>query len=81
MSMDYKKDISSFRWTELNPRKNRKKLVAKASRCERACKRAGEPSGTFCGEEEQRNERETTFDAKHKKVVASDMKLATTWSE
>ena len=33
---------------------------------------------TFCGEEEQRNEREATFDAKHKKVAASDIKLATT---
>ncbi len=31
------------------------------------------------GEEEQRSERETTFGAKYKKVVASDMQLATTW--
>lgn len=77
--MDYKKDIMRLRRTELNPRKTRKKLVARASRRKRACKRTGEPSGTFCGEEEQRNEREMTFDAEHKKVVASDMQLATTW--
>ena len=29
--------------------------------------------------EEQQNEREMTFDAKHKEVVASDMTLATSW--
>ncbi|HJB26368.1 MAG TPA: hypothetical protein H9662_07140 [Firmicutes bacterium] len=32
---------------------NRKKLVATASRREGACNRTGEPSVTFCGEEEQ----------------------------
>ena len=79
MSMDYKKDIMRLRRTGVNPRKTRKKLVARASRRKRACKRTGEPSGTVCGEEEQRNEREMTFDAEHKKVVASDMQLATTW--
>ena len=31
--------------------------------------------------QEQRNECEVTFDAEHKKVAASDMKLATTWYE
>jgi len=31
------------------------------------------------GKEEQRNEREMAFGAEHKKVVASDMQLATTW--
>ena len=31
----------------------RKKLVATVSRWEGACNRAGEPSVTFCGEEEQ----------------------------
>ena len=30
------------------------------------------------GEEEQRSEREMAFDARHKKAVASDIKLATT---
>ena len=30
-------------------RGSRKRLVATASRCERACKRTGEPSGAFCG--------------------------------
>ena len=43
------------------------RVLRKARRRVRACKRAGEPSGTFCGEAEQRNEREMTFDAKHKK--------------
>ena len=33
----------------------RKKLVATAHRFERACKRKGKRSGTFCGEESQRN--------------------------
>ena len=33
--------------------KNRKKLVATVSRREGACNRTGEPSVTFCGEEEQ----------------------------
>jgi len=32
-------------------------------------------------EEEQRNERETLFDAEHKKVAASDIELATTWEK
>ena len=30
-------------------RGGRERLVATASRCERACKRTGEPSGAFCG--------------------------------
>ena len=31
------------------------------------------------GKEEQQNEREMSFDAEHKKLVASDMTLATIW--
>ena len=56
----------------------RKRLAATASRCERACKRAGEPSGTFCGKEEQRRERAPTFGNEMKKAGASDTELAPT---
>jgi len=48
-------------------------------RYERVYKRAAEANEIVCGEESQRNEREMTLNAKHKKVVASDMQLATTW--
>ncbi len=34
---------------------SRKRLAATVSRYERACKRIGEPSVTFCGKEPQRN--------------------------
>ena len=61
-----------------NDGRNRKRLVATADRYERVYKRIGERSVTFCGEEAQRNEREMTF-CENKKVVASDMQLATTW--
>ena len=62
----------------MGPHGPRKRLAATASRCERACKRAGEPSGTFCGKEEQRRERAPAFGNEMKKAGASDTELAPT---
>ena len=39
----------------------RKRLAAAASRCEGVYNRAGKPSVTFCGKEEQRRERALIF--------------------
>jgi hypothetical protein len=41
--------------------------------------RHGAAAGMSFWKEEQRSEREALFDAQHKKVAASDTKLATTW--
>ena len=62
VSAGYKKD------TELR-RRTRKKLVATASRCEDVYNRAGKPSVTFCGKEEQRRECALIF---QRKIGASD---------
>lgn len=57
----YKKDAATLRPS--------KRLAVSQSRRECACKPAGDANATFCGKEEQRNERALTL----KKVGASDV--------
>ena len=61
---------TAFSPTKAKPAQQSAEVVNEAA--ERSC-------GFVFWEEERRNERETTFDAKHKKVVANDMQSATTW--
>ncbi len=66
MTSGYEKDGFAFLIDGFELSETRKRLLATASRREGVYNRTGEPSETFCGKEEQRNERETTFDAVQK---------------
>ena len=57
-------------------RRNRKKFVAIAKRCERACKRTAEQSVTFCGKGGAAACACSDF---QKEIGASDIKLAPMW--
>ena len=62
-------------------RGSRKRLVATASRCERACKRTGEPSGAFCGKGGARERADDVFFAAGIKRRRSKADFAPTrWS-
>ena len=54
--MEHEKDGFAFLMEGFELTENRKKLVATVSRREGVYNRAGEPSVTFCGEEERRRE-------------------------
>ena len=60
-------------------RRTRKRLVATGRRREGVYNRAGEPSVTFCGKEEQRHERALTFEKSRSKryKACSDLVRAT----
>ncbi len=82
------KNVAANDATSAIPRRRRgyrKRLVATESRRERACKRTGEPSVTFCGEEPRRSGRAVTLlipglsVSKNKSVAANDATSAATW--
>ena len=73
----HEKDIICFSEVRVEPSHPRKRLVASRSVASAFTSEQQRRSATFFGKEEQRNERAGDF---CKKIAASDMKLAATWS-